>query len=141
MTINWTAGNVTPTQVIGFKENNSAQAYTFNGDNIRAFANAVNRSGDTMSGNLTTTGIILTTTTGITHNGKSSALLYCDGTNSFVGMSAATTYIRSGNTDLFHKKNGTDYKIWDASNDGSGSGLDADLLDGVHLMQKEALLE
>lgn len=136
LTINWTAGNVTPTQVIGFKENNSAQAYTFNGDNIRAFANAVNRSGDTMSGNLTTTGIILTTTTGITHNGKSSALLYCDGTNSFVGMSAATTYIRSGNTDLFHKKNGTDYKIWDASNDGSGSGLDADLLDGVHLMQK-----
>lgn len=116
LTINWTAGNVTPTQVIGFKENNSAQAYTFNGDNIRAFANAVNRSGDTMSGNLTTTGIILTTTTGITHNGKSSSLLYCDGTNSFVGMSAATTYIRSGNTDLFHKKNGTDYKIWDASN-------------------------
>lgn len=133
LTINWTAGNVTPTQVIGFKENNSAQAYTFNGDNIRVFANAVNRSGDTMSGNLTTTGIILTTTTGITHNGKSSALLYCDGTNSFVGMSAATTYIRSGNTDLFHKKNGTDYKIWDASNDGSGSGLDADLLDGVQL--------
>lgn len=133
LTINWTAGNVTPTQVIGFKENNSAQAYTFNGDNIRAFANAVNRSGDTMSGNLTTTGIILTTTAGITHNGKSSALLYCDGTNSFVGMSAATTYIRSGNTDLFHKKNGTDYKIWDASNDGSGSGLDADLLDGVQL--------
>lgn len=133
LTINWTAGNVTPTQVIGFKENNSAQSYTFNGDNIRAFANAVNRSGDTMSGNLTTTGIILTTTTGITHNGKSSALLYCDGTNSFVGMSAATTYIRSGNTDLFHKKNGTDYKIWDASNDGSGSGLDADLLDGVQL--------
>lgn len=116
LTINWTAGNVTPTQVIGFKENNSAQAYTFNGDNIRAFANAVNRSGDTMSGNLTTTGIILTTTTGITHNGKSSSLLYCDGTNSFVGMSSATTYIRSGNTDLFHKKNGTDYKIWDASN-------------------------
>lgn len=136
LTINWTAGNVTPTQIIGFKENNSAQAYTFNGDNIRAFANAVNRSGDTMSGNLTTTGIILTTTTGITHNGKSSALLYCDGTNSFVGMSEATTYIRSGNADLFHKKNGTDYKIWDASNDGSGSGLDADLLDGVHLMQK-----
>lgn len=116
LTINWTAGNVTPTQVIGFKENNSAQAYTFNGDNIRAFANAVNRSGDTMSGNLTTTGIILTTTTGITHNGKSSSLLYCDGTNSFVGMSSATTYIRSGNTDLFHKKNGTDYKIWDTSN-------------------------
>lgn len=133
LTINWAAGNVTPTQVIGFKENNSAQAYTFNGDNIRAFANAVNRSGDTMSGNLTTTGIILTTTTGITHNGKSSSLLYCDGTNSFVGMSEATTYIRSGNTDLFHKKNGTDYKIWDASNDGSNSGLDADLLDGTQL--------
>lgn len=31
------------------------------------------------------------------------------------------------------------YKVWNEYNDGSGSGLNADLLDGVHLMGKEGL--
>lgn len=132
LTINWEEGNTTPTQVLGFKENDSGQAYTFSGDNIRVFANAVNKAGDTMTGNLTTTGISLTSSFGISYNGKPSPLLYCDGTDSFVGMSDATTYIVSGAVDLLHRKNGSDYKIWDASNDGTNSGLDADLLDGVH---------
>ena len=36
----------------------------------------------------------------------------------------------------YRQTSGTKYKIWDEGNDGSGSGLDADLLDGVHLMGK-----
>lgn len=32
------------------------------------------------------------------------------------GKSGDTTYIRSGNVDLYHTKSGTNYKIWDASN-------------------------
>lgn len=41
--------------------------------------------------------------------------------------------IRSNNTSLLHYRNGSDvYTIWDSGNDGSGSGLDADLLDGKH---------
>lgn len=34
---------------------------------------------------------------------------------------------------VYHRTlGGTDYTIWDSGNDGSGSGLDADLLDGIH---------
>lgn len=33
----------------------------------------------------------------------------------------------------FQNKNGTAYKLWHSGNDGTGSGLDADLLDGKHL--------
>lgn len=32
--------------------------------------------------------------------------------------------------DVYHSDGGKDYKIWDEGNDGAGSGLDADLLDG-----------
>lgn len=46
------------------------------------------------------------------------------------------TYIRSTGDNLYHRKGNNnsynDYKIWDAGNDGEGSGLDADLLDGYH---------
>lgn len=134
LTINWTAGNVTPTQVIGFKENNSAQAYTFNGDNIRAFANAVNKSGDTMTGKL------------IIHSSATSPALELK--NSGFGTNVA--YLGNGNDNDFIIRNsisGSDidlrfndkslrYKgstVWHSGNDGSGSGLDADLLDGVQL--------
>ena len=36
----------------------------------------------------------------------------------------------------YRQTSGNKYKIWDSGNDGSGSGLDADTLDGVHLMGK-----
>jgi len=38
-------------------------------------------------------------------------------------------------TDLLHRKGTTNYKIWDAGNHGTGSGLDADLLDGKQASQ------
>lgn len=62
LTMNWEWGNATPTHIWGAKASDSSKAYVFNGDNIRAFANAVNRAGDTMTGNLKmteTTNIIL----------------------------------------------------------------------------------
>lgn len=52
LTMNWEAGNATPTHIWGAKNSDSSKAYVFNGDNIRAFANAVNRAGDTMTGTL-----------------------------------------------------------------------------------------
>lgn len=125
LTMNWESGNATPTHVWGAKAGDSSKAYVFNGDNIRAFANAVNRAGDTMTGTLKVTEIQAT-------NGK--GLVMWNGTTyTYLGMQAGTTYIRSGDTNLYHRRNGTDYKIWDANNDGSGSGLDADLLDGTQL--------
>lgn len=108
LTMNWEAGNATPTHIWGAKASDSSKAYVFNGDNIRAFANAVNRAGDTMTGTLKVTEIQATNGNGL--------VMWNGTTYTYLGMQAGTTYIRSGGTDLQHKYNGTDYKIWDARN-------------------------
>lgn len=108
LTMNWESGNATPTHIWGAKDSDSSKAYVFNGDNIRAFANAVNRAGDTMTGTLKVTEIQST--------GGNGLVMYNGSTYTYLGMQAGTTYIRSGETDLQHRYNGTDYKIWDARN-------------------------
>lgn len=108
LTMNWEAGNATPTHIWGAKNSDSSKAYVFNGDNIRAFANAVNRAGDTMTGTLKVTEIQATNGNGL--------VMWNGTTYTYLGMQAGTTYIRSGATDLQHRYNGTDYKIWDARN-------------------------
>lgn len=108
LTMNWESGNATPTHIWGAKGGDSSKAYVFNGDNIRAFANAVNRAGDTMTGTLKVTEIQST--------GGNGLVMYSGTTYTYLGMQAGTTYIRSGATDLQHRYNGTDYKIWDARN-------------------------
>lgn len=108
LTMNWEWGNATPTHIWGAKASDSSKAYVFNGDNIRAFANAVNRAGDTMTGTLKVTEIQATNGNGL--------VMWNGTTCTYLGMQAGTTYIRSGETDLQHRYNGTDYKIWDARN-------------------------
>lgn len=108
LTMNWEWGNATPTHIWGTKASDSSKAYVFNGDNIRAFANAVNRAGDTMTGTLKVTEIQATNGNGL--------VMWNGTTYTYLGMQAGTTYIRSGETDLQHRYNGTDYKIWDARN-------------------------
>lgn len=108
LTMNWKWGNATPTHIWGAKASDSSKAYVFNGDNIRAFANAVNRAGDTMTGTLKVTEIQATNGNGL--------VMWNGTTYTYLGMRAGTTYIRSGETDLQHRYNGTDYKIWDARN-------------------------
>jgi hypothetical protein len=108
LTMNWEWGNATPTHIWGTKAGDSSKAYVFNGDNIRAFANAVNRAGDTMTGTLKVTEIQATNGNGL--------VMWNGTTYTYLGMQAGTTYIRSGETDLQHRYNGTDYKIWDARN-------------------------
>lgn len=108
LTMNWEAGNATPTHIWGAKNSDSSKAYVFNGDNIRAFANAVNRAGDTMTGTLKVTEIQATNGNGL--------VMWNGTTYTYLGMQAGTTYIRSGKTNLQHRYNGTDYKIWDARN-------------------------
>lgn len=108
LTMNWEAGNATPTHIWGAKNSDSSKAYVFNGANIRAFANAVNRAGDTMTGTLKVTEIQATNGNGL--------VMWNGTTYTYLGMQAGTTYIRSGATDLQHRYNGTDYKIWDARN-------------------------
>lgn len=108
LTMNWEWGNATPTHIWGAKASDSSRAYVFNGDNIRAFANAVNRAGDTMTGTLKVTEIQATNGNGL--------VMWNGTTYTYLGMQAGTTYIRSGATDLQHRYNGTDYKIWDTRN-------------------------
>lgn len=108
LTMNWKWGNATPTHIWGAKASDSSKAYVFNGDNIRAFANAVNRAGDTMTGTLKVTEIQATNGNGL--------VMWNGTTYTYLGMQAGTTYIRSGETDLQHRYNRTDYKIWDARN-------------------------
>lgn len=108
LTMNWEWGNATPTHIWGAKASDSSKAYVFNGDNIRAFANAVNRAGDTMTGTLKVTEIQATNGNGL--------VMWNGTTYTYLGMQAGTTYIRSGKTDLQHRYNETDYKIWDARN-------------------------
>lgn len=108
LTMNWEWGNATPTHIWGAKASDSSKAYVFNGDNIRAFANAVNRAGDTMTGTLKVTEIQATNGNGL--------VMWNGTTYTYLGMQAGTTYIRSGETDLQHRYNGTDYNIWDARN-------------------------
>lgn len=108
LTMNWEWGNSTPTHIWGAKNGDNSKAYVFNGDNIRAFANAVNRAGDTMTGTLKVTEIQATNGNGL--------VMWNGTTYTYLGMQAGTTYIRSGATDLQHRYNGTDYKIWDARN-------------------------
>lgn len=108
LTMNWEWGNATPTHIWGAKASDSSKAYVFNGDNIRTFANAVNRAGDTMTGTLKVTEIQATNGNGL--------VMWNGTTYTYLGMQTGTTYIRSGETDLQHRYNGTDYKIWDARN-------------------------
>ena len=54
-----------------------------------------------------------------------------DGIVGDIGIGGSASGV--GVNPLFQDKNGNVYKIWHKGNDGSGSGLDADLLDGVQL--------
>lgn len=159
LTIYWAPADVTPTQVLGFKSDDSSKAYTFSGANIRAFANAVNKSGDTMTGTLTvstegtgsynqgirinrtaadqwatlTIGNVGTGTSGTSGNtwligtpGNSNSLIF---NRNSANENSGLCLKGHGNTDMKWNNN----TVWHAGNDGSGSGLDADLLEGKHL--------
>ena len=90
------------------------------------------KTGDTMTGVLRIAAGSTSNTMGIANNDGSKTILGYIGDDSYVAMQAGTTRIRSGATNLLHRRNGTDYTIWDSYNDGSGSGLDADTVDGYH---------
>lgn len=159
LTMNWEAGNATPTHIWGAKNSDSSKAYVFNGDNIRAFANAVNRAGDTMTGTLVvstkgtgeynqgirinrtdasqwatlTIGNVGTGTSGTSENtwligtpSNSNSLVF---NRNSASENSGLCLKGHGNTDLKWNNN----TVWHAGNDGSSSGLDADLLDGIHL--------
>jgi hypothetical protein len=85
----------------------------------------VNKAGDSMTGSL---------------NFNGNAKIYFNGNENFsVGSNGSIgTYLQYDSNIITVTSNHpyyNDNKIWHAGNDGSGSGLDADLLDGKHLHQ------
>lgn len=101
----------------------------------------VNKAGDTMTGKLlfnADSGIDLTsiprTKSAISFNNAGSNRIGINFTDGDGNLRIAKTDINqdwvSGDVNILLGSN--NYKVWHAGNDGSGSGLDADLLDGYH---------
>lgn len=104
----------------------------------------VNKAGDTMTGKLlfnANSGIDLVsiprTKSAISFNNTGSNRIGINFTDGDGNLRIAKTDINqdwvSGDVNILLGSN--NYKVWHAGNDGSGSGLDADLLDGKHLHQ------
>lgn len=104
----------------------------------------VNKAGDTMTGKLlfnADSGIDLIsiprTKSAISFNNTGSNRIGINFTDGDGNLRIAKTDINqdwvSGDVNILLGSN--NYKVWHAGNDGSGSGLDADLLDGKHLNQ------
>lgn len=104
----------------------------------------VNKSGDTITGKLlfnADSGIDLVsiprTKSAISFNNAGSNRIGINFTDGDGNLRIAKTDINqdwvSGDVNILLGSN--NYKVWHAGNDGSGSGLDADLLDGKHLHQ------
>lgn len=104
----------------------------------------VNKAGDTMTGKLlfnADSGIDLIsiprTKSAISFNNAGSNRIGINFTDGDGNLRIARTDINqdwaSGDVNILLGSN--NYKVWHAGNDGSGSGLDADLLDGKHLNQ------
>lgn len=104
----------------------------------------VNKAGDTMTGKLLFNAnssidlvYIPRTKSAISFNNTGSNRIGINFTDGDGNLRIAKTDINqdwvSGDVNILLGSN--NYKVWHAGNDGSGSGLDADLLDGKHLHQ------
>lgn len=169
--LEWLWGS-NPTHIVGFESNSSTAMRVYDGNALRNFTNAVNKAGDTMTGDLYTPHLLV----GITqsevlnswpiynnqywhiivggkpahYGGSISIMRTADSQQSYIswihknqdhfGIGAASNSneieiknylggINIASTGAFTYNGNT---IWHAGNDGSGSGLDADLLDGAH---------
>ena len=99
----------------------------------------VNKAGDTMTGPLriahNSTNVVLYTQYNTA--GAYSNVIWANVDESrviFGSPNWLTVELETANsaTAAYRRTNGVQYKIWDSGNHGSGSGLDADLLDGYH---------
>lgn len=146
----WTTGKVSALQIVSkssdiyFRSKDGASATItsnwhriLHSDNYSSILDDryVNASGDTMTGPLAVREIDAPDGNGL--------LAY---SGSWTGVDFSSQYgvgtinrqgvIRSGNASLIHYRHGAgNATIWDSLNDGHGSGLEADLLDGYHVSQ------
>ena len=140
-TLQWVWGSDL-THVVGFESANNGAMRVYSGEAIRAFANAVNKAGDTMTGLLkiktdTQPCLMLDSNTA---NKEVFMYIYSGGVakNALGWNTTHGAYIYNSPSAKYLgiKDNGTPHfqgnTLWHAGNDGSGSGLDADLIDGHH---------
>ena len=95
----------------------------------------VNKSGDTMTGKLTIVSAAINDQLEIKRNSPTgNAALIFSNTSEILGYLGIGAKDDSHAHDLYFYSPATELKnrIWHAGNDGAGSGLDADLLDGYH---------
>jgi hypothetical protein len=128
--------------------------FTFDGySKVDADARYVKKTGDTMSGRLNiktpaSTGFTLrlakeTSDTpendeifvrmDIDDNNKGSFGYHNTHGTSMYNYGSSSRFHIANDGELKYLTNGVDGKVWHAGNDGTGSGLDADLLDGYHI--------
>lgn len=136
--------------------------FTFDGySQAQSDARYVKKSGDVMNGNLKLQGAQLAQVHSFSSGGSASALRFYDvneevtysfgsmitnngseytRTHAYIGWGTSPWEIANnlavGENRFLYKGN----KVWHAGNDGSGSGLDADLLDGYHAGYKNGNL-
>lgn len=104
----------------------------------------VNRAGDTMTGplNVAHNSTFCIINSQYNSAGNYTNVIWADVANNHVvyGSPLWSKVTLETSSDHIRRQTGADfYKIWDSGNDGSGSGLDADLLDGYHNGQITAI--
>ncbi|MBD5332189.1 MAG: hypothetical protein HDR97_00350 [Bacteroides sp.] len=141
-TFNW-VWKYNPTHIVGFDSADSSNMYVFDGATVRAFANAVNKSGDTMTGGLTLP------TINIKGTASSNAYITADNsTNVFVNSAGKSLMVWDGNENTVRSARalagsvplGTADVRWsnlyattiNVSSTALVSNLNADLLDGLN---------
>jgi hypothetical protein len=58
-------------------------------------------------------------------------LVQVNSAKAYFGSTSRATTVLASSSNIKHNRAGTEYDIWTSYNDGSGSGLDADTVDGV----------
>ena len=117
------------THVVGFEGADENSLRVYNGAAIRAFANAVNKSGDTMTGALNVqNGVRLIYANNLGYLQLGDSTNKAGTITSMSGVALTSLNILCANNALTTNGN----VLWHAGNDGAGSGLDADMLDGLH---------
>jgi len=83
--------------------------------------------------NDTYTGLLsLGNTSSRIHGSDTYPLVQVSSAKAYFGSTSRATTVLASSSNIKHNRAGTEYDIWTSYNDGSGSGLDADTVDGIH---------
>ena len=123
-------GNATTATTATTANSVAANSVALGTDTTGNYVGAGATSGNGISGSVSSEGGTFTVTSNATNANTGSTIVFRDASGNF---SAGTiTASLSGNATTATNISGYSGTYWTSNNDGSGSGLDADLLDGQH---------